>query len=213
MVSTTFSIATDKNQPNTKHISEPSLRTLTSNKLFHITPMSNPPSSRSPSFNLFAGADTVSDSKIVHMICSCILIDFLYLQSSSSKSPRVANLTTSVGDMSINKGSNVKSTSSRAQRKSTRKCTKRKSLKKVPKPDTKASRLNRQNQQKGRAALIKKKRSVVSRGGKPVRVGSRQQPTRKAKEESPFFALTNISPADVKDAIALPLPPADESGL
>ena len=139
---------------------------------------------------------------------------FLVLSKSpsSSKSPRVANLTTSVGDMSINKGSNNKS-ASRQVRKSTRKCTKRTSLKKVPKPDTKASRQNRLNQQKAKTALIKKKRSAVFRGGKPVRVGSRQQPTRKAKEESPFFALSNITPADVADARKLPLPPVDESGL
>ena len=153
--------------------------------------MSKPSSSRT-SFNLFADADK---------------------SPSASKSPRVANLTTSVGDMSINKGSNNKSVSSRAQRKSTRKNTKRKSLKKVPRPDTTASRRNRQNQQKAKSALVKKKRSAVSRGGKPVRVGSRQQPTRKAKEESPFFALSNISPADVADARKLPLPPVDESGL
>ena len=155
--------------------------------------MSKPSSSSSPSFNLFVDADK---------------------SPSSSKSPRVANLTSSVGDMSINKGSNNKSVSSRAQRKSTRKCTtKRTSLKKVPKPDTTASRRNRQNQQKNRVALVKKKRSAVSRGGKPVRVGSRQQPTRKAKEESPFFALSNVTPADVADARKLPLPEPDESGL
>jgi len=133
---------------------------------------------------------------------------------SASKYPRVANLTISVGDMSINKGSNNKSVSSRAQRKSTRKNTKRQSLKKVPRPDTTASRRNRQNHQKAKSALIKKKRSAVSRGGKPLRVGSRQQPTRKAKEESPFFALSNVTPADVADARKLPLPPPDvESGL
>jgi len=153
--------------------------------------MSKPSSSSSPSFNLFADADK---------------------SPSASKSPRVANLTTSVGDMSINKGSNNKS-ASRAQRKLTHRATKRTSLKKVPKPDTKASRRNRQNQQKGRVALVKKKRSAVSRGGKPVRVGSRQQPTRKAKEESPFFVLSNITPADVADARKLPLPEPDESGL
>ena len=149
--------------------------------------MSKPSSSSSPSFNL----------------------------PSASKSPRVANLTTSVGDMSINKGISKLNASSRAQRKSkTRKCTKRQSLKKVPRPDTTASRQNRQNQQKDRRALVKKKRSAVSRGGKPVRVGSRQQPTRKAKEESPYFALSNITPADVADARKLPLPPPDvESGL
>jgi len=152
--------------------------------------MSKPSSSPSLSFNLFADKSP-----------------------SASKSPRVANLTTSVGDMSINKGSNNKSVSSRAHRKSTRKITKRKSLKKVPKPDTTASRQNRQNQQRAKSALIKKKRSAVSRGGKAVRVGSRQQPTRKAKEESPFFALSNVTPADVADARKLPLPPVDESGL